>query len=416
MKTAAVPPSSLGHRIVRLGFVGAATVSALAVVTPPARAQTVGQAPALEPLAATVTRSVSTLGPGLDHVELSGRATVGEAPWSAHVLRVDLSRYWIDLALAMDQLIGQETPSSMVERKGALAGVNGGFSVSNDPWNIIHGDPNGFVVIDGEVVSEPVQDRPALGFCGEPGAQEIRVVDPRLRVHVTGPGGSAFGPDVGVVGLNRALAADAHEWVLFTPVWGRTTLTRAGTIEVVVSGGRVTGVTESGSARIPLDGFVLSASGDAGALLRERFGVGERADYTLELTDPAGRTLDVTGCDFTTAGPQVADEGRALGGFDPASYQPGFVVDRHPRTAVGVSADGRTLYLLVIDGRQPDFSAGATLAELAGLLTSEGAAAVYNLDGGGSTAMALDGIGVVNRPSDGTERRRCDVLLIFPVL
>lgn len=61
---------------------------------------------------------------------------------------------------------------------------------------------------------------------------------------------------------------------------------------------------------------------------------------------------------------------------------------RHPRSAAGLSADGRTLYLLVIDGRRPG-SAGATEAEIGLLLKQLGAWEGLNFDGGGSSSLAL---------------------------
>jgi hypothetical protein len=61
---------------------------------------------------------------------------------------------------------------------------------------------------------------------------------------------------------------------------------------------------------------------------------------------------------------------------------------RHPRSAAGLSADGGTLYLLVIDGRRPG-SRGATERETGLLLKQLGAADGLNFDGGGSTALAL---------------------------
>ncbi len=81
---------------------------------------------------------------------------------------------------------------------------------------------------------------------------------------------------------------------------------------------------------------------------------------------------------------------------------------RHPRTAAGVSADGRTLVLVVIDGRQKDWSVGVTLAELAELLIERGVDDALNLDGGGSSVMVHAPPGeaprVITRPSDGKER------------
>jgi exopolysaccharide biosynthesis protein len=76
---------------------------------------------------------------------------------------------------------------------------------------------------------------------------------------------------------------------------------------------------------------------------------------------------------------------------------------RHPRTGVGLSADRRTLWLLVIDGRSRR-SSGATVQELAATLATLGASDGVKLDGGGSSALFVRGRGIVNQPSDGRER------------
>jgi len=78
--------------------------------------------------------------------------------------------------------------------------------------------------------------------------------------------------------------------------------------------------------------------------------------------------------------------------------------ERHPRTAAGISADGQTLILVVIDGRQPEWSIGMTLPELADLMIKLGADAALNLDGGGSSSFVFappGGVQITNRPSDG---------------
>jgi uncharacterized protein YigE (DUF2233 family) len=74
----------------------------------------------------------------------------------------------------------------------------------------------------------------------------------------------------------------------------------------------------------------------------------------------------------------------------------------HPRTAVGLSQDGRYLILMVIDGRQPGYSMGATTAEVAAWLRRFGATDGLNLDGGGSTTLVRaegDKPLVLNQPS-----------------
>lgn len=78
----------------------------------------------------------------------------------------------------------------------------------------------------------------------------------------------------------------------------------------------------------------------------------------------------------------------------------------HPRTAVGFSADRRTLWLVVVDGRDPGVSEGMSTYELAAYMRSLGAAEALNLDGGGSSVMlyapptnGLPVTRIINRPS-----------------
>jgi hypothetical protein len=94
--------------------------------------------------------------------------------------------------------------------------------------------------------------------------------------------------------------------------------------------------------------------------------------------------------------------------------------DRHPRSAVGISRNGRYLILMTIDGRQPGYSEGTSTAETAEWIRKLGAYNALNLDGGGSTALVIerrDGSPVVlNRPCGpppGTERRVANHLGVF---
>jgi hypothetical protein len=90
---------------------------------------------------------------------------------------------------------------------------------------------------------------------------------------------------------------------------------------------------------------------------------------------------------------------------EPVDRLPGsdhFTRAPHPRTAVGLSADQRILYLVVADGRREGVP-GLTLPELARLMDELGACTAVNLDGGGSSAMWVRDR-IVNRPSDLIER------------
>lgn len=97
----------------------------------------------------------------------------------------------------------------------------------------------------------------------------------------------------------------------------------------------------------------------------------------------------------------------------------------HPRTAAGISVDGKTLVWLVIDGRQKDYSQGATTSEVGEWLAALGCAEGINLDGGGTTTLVREVIGpdgqptakIVNRPIHagipGTERVAASHLGVF---
>jgi hypothetical protein len=73
-----------------------------------------------------------------------------------------------------------------------------------------------------------------------------------------------------------------------------------------------------------------------------------------------------------------------------------------PRTAVGIDSGGKKMIIVVADGRQPFYSSGATLAELADLLVYYGAEYAINMDGGGSSTLVFEnwfgGSDVINSP------------------
>lgn len=89
-----------------------------------------------------------------------------------------------------------------------------------------------------------------------------------------------------------------------------------------------------------------------------------------------------------------------------------FCASPHPRTALGLSADRRYLFVLLAEGRRegvPGLSLARTAAELQRLGAFEG----FNLDGGGSSALLIQGQAVMRRPAnEPAQRRIANVLLI----
>lgn len=104
--------------------------------------------------------------------------------------------------------------------------------------------------------------------------------------------------------------------------------------------------------------------------------------------------------------PSVVEGGSAI-----TSYGRSFCNVRHPRTAVGLSEDGRSLIVAVVDGRSSS-SIGMTCEELGELMAELGAFSAINLDGGGSSTFWTLDHGVLNDPSDGEPRTVANHLAI----
>jgi len=75
-----------------------------------------------------------------------------------------------------------------------------------------------------------------------------------------------------------------------------------------------------------------------------------------------------------------------------------------PRTALGVDFGPDRLVIVVVDGRQPFYSEGATLAQLADLMIDYGVYSAINMDGGGSSTLVIEdergNAKVLNSPID----------------
>ncbi len=79
-----------------------------------------------------------------------------------------------------------------------------------------------------------------------------------------------------------------------------------------------------------------------------------------------------------------------------------YLAGKHPRTAIALDQTSNTLMLFVVDGRQPNYSEGVTIPELAAIILERGGYNALNLDGGGSVTLAKEGLNglpqVLNSP------------------
>lgn len=154
------------------------------------------------------------------------------------------------------------------------------------------------------------------------------------------------------------------------------------------------------------NGVAWADTADGTAMATFAFGAGNRVELSAKASVVP---FDASWMQGVVSGKPDLIRGGAISS---SQHGTSFCTTRHPRTALGLSQDGKTLYLVVVDGRSTA-SVGMSCAELATLLRGLGAWHAVNLDGGGSTAMYVAGQGVVNHPSDGTERVVGNHLAVF---
>lgn len=164
----------------------------------------------------------------------------------------------------------------------------------------------------------------------------------------------------------------------------------------------ITKVGQGGNAKVPADGFVISTHNKITMGYLEQLVVGTPVKLNINIDDKWQDAEYILG-----AGPLIVKDGKTHISMPSASS---FVSARHPRTAIGVDATGKKVFLVTVDGRIKGHSNGSSLQDLSKLLIEKGAVSAINLDGGGSTTMVTSQPGslvprMINKPSDGYERR-----------
>jgi hypothetical protein len=284
---------------------------------------------------------------------------------------------------------------------GLVIAANGGFWTNG-------GDPDGLLVDGGDLQSDTT-------------AGMYRVRGVRAAFGVRTDGQPVVGrPDVGlfvrtdkgttlIQGVNRSVGD--NDAVLFTAsgpapivpvgaqVWrvipeaANPDLTTPGTIEVQSQ--------RAGRDDRPTDrSYLLVATG----------GRVTTAPTAIEVTTRAGWESLTTAL---AGGPGLVEDGQRLGTsrWRAEGFAATHTDARHPRTAIGFDRFG-TSFLLVVDGRQPGYSVGATHAETAAVMEAFGVTDAVMLDGGGSTQLVINGA-LVNRPCCDTPVRAVATVVGF---
>lgn len=181
---------------------------------------------------------------------------------------------------------------------------------------------------------------------------------------------------------------------LYNDLWGGTKRGMDSYVgvpaEIMVKDNQVTAVAFEGGfdSAVPEGCYIIHGDGGAADFLKENFEVGDMIQINYQYKPEQDWQMVIGGHALLVDNGQMVPYTKdlsALGGV-------------RARTAAGISKDGKTVYIVAVEGRTSS-SKGITLGNLSLLMTKLGAWKAVNLDGGGSTTL-------VSRPLGETERTR----------
>jgi hypothetical protein len=329
-------------------------------------------------------------------------------PLVVHVVRIDRAQKDLEFytTLGGNTQIGTAGLSDQItfippQAGQPVAAINGDYFYMQRPF--MGGPMNLQMFRGGELVSAPGEDRAFfyLDAKGEP-----HVTNAVSGFAVTWSNGKST-----PIGLNQD--PDTGQAVLFTRVAGPTT--RVSGVDLILerSGespwlplrigqtltAKVRQVNRQGYSKIPPDGVVLSLS-------PKKTNQYPPLVPGLELKISTATVPDLTGAQLAIGGgPTVVRGGRARTAREFPGYQM-----RDPRSAMGWNS--KYYFFVQADGRQPRYSMGMTLEELANYFVKLGCDYALNLDGGGSCTTWIAGKTVNSPAQRGRERPSANALVV----
>ncbi|WP_350277700.1 phosphodiester glycosidase family protein [Kribbella sp. HUAS MG21] len=345
--------------------------------------------------------------------------TTTRGPWVVNVLTIDpriadgrlQATYGPDLARV-------EKTSDLVKSAGALAGVNASFfTFTANPQ--YPGEQVGLGLFDGKLLSEPLTDpteanlvidansnKVVTGHLRWTGAVRNRLTGAELPLEFINhppvvPTACATLPD-------QTTCTVAGDLVRFTPAFGAATPSGAGAEVVLDRRGCVVRTSNTRGTTLSASQTSLQATGKETAALLSLAKGCLRTDLTVSNENGQQVALH-KGLYGVTGRYQLTKNGEIVVPAGTGSF-----FARNPRTIAGTTRGGK-IVLATLDGRQTT-SVGTTMDETAAVAKALGMYDGINLDGGGSTAMALGDGTVVNRPSgtNGAERAVGDAVVFVP--
>lgn len=368
-----------------------------------------------------VQEKKTVVAPDVTHIKENYQSgTIKEA---VNILDINLNNTYTKLEIGLPNPLNSLKTTTSTAKENSYNGhrvigaVNASFFLSSGPANLLA--KNNQIInygILGEKFDSPTQKPVAFGI-SESGKAMADYYTTNLSFTVNG---KTYPIDL----INSERSADKN--VLYTSA-KKTTGTNQWGIDIVVTnaskntkevyfGDTFTGTISSstnygqpGNSTIPADGFVVSVQNKELAAQLSTLPKDTPIEVNLSIDDKWKNAQFIL-----AAGPLLVKDGKMNISMPTSSS---FVTARSDRTAVAVDSTGTRVFLVTVDGRQSGYSNGTNLKDLASYLISKGASAAINLDGGGSTTMALRQPYTIspvlaNKPSGGSERRVSAILQV----
>lgn len=358
---------------------------------------------ALKTLHQTVTESKISSGTTLKNYDL-----FTDAGWlNINVLEVVLNDKYTSFKLLTSSSGAGKLQNilSMAKEANAIAAINGDFFSGSAG----KGHSIGLSINDGEIVSSTAKDNISKNTFSSFLLDEDNNVFFEYLTNTISLTSKRTRKSIDIATINK-FSDDYSSPALFTSDWGEYSIGSSENLiltELVVKNNKVTEVRYNEPAvKIPEDGFVVSALGEAAVFINKNFKKNTKVDLNISFNpDINDITLAISG------GAKLIDNGEI-----PETFSHN-VSGRNPRTALGIDEENETLYLITVDGKQ-DTSIGMTQSELSEFLKSINIYNAINLDGGGSTSMVAQKSGnfslsTINKPSGGSLRNVINALGIF---
>lgn len=349
------------------------------------------------------------IGPGVVRYKYQVKRGKGNA--EANVIKVDLNNPYakINTVAGGGTYTNKATVSQMANRTNAIALVNGDFFTMQ-----LEGAPQGPSVINGETKSSPAVLNDIWSF-GIDSNDKAFIELTKFVGSVTAPNGRSFHID----GLNKTKYwyqpsmeySHQNKIQLYDSFWTAKTRGDKNGGEVLLNENNEVeqiSYNKGLDMSIPKGKKILQFSGSAIKFIQDNVKVGDKLGIKYNIEPNRNWKMMIGGHAVLVYN----------GAVKPYTRDIKFIDGVRARTAVGISQDGKTVYVVTAEGRTKR-SSGLTIAELAKFMQEIGVYKAMNLDGGGSTAMAVRNLGDLNRTRatnperNGAERRVVNGLGVY---